>query len=140
MLHDDLVLVHQGELPVEDPGPTYAYTIGLTDAGVAELLIVGLDLRMMEELLHNAVPIHMREELQPGGETDGIANVHFRVEAVHDLKPMQQVLNFYGDPHNKAGIVRGLQLLWPDPDGRFPGEPGYDQRFSQSLDKPNPVD
>ncbi|QIK66540.1 DUF4262 domain-containing protein [Nocardioides sp. HDW12B] len=32
---------------------------------------------------------------------------------------MNMALRFFGDE------VTALQVLWPDPEGRFPGEPGF---------------
>lgn len=100
----------------------FAYTIGLTEAGLPELLISGpLDLELMATLLNHAARLHLKNELLPGADVEEIANVVFKVRACGPKAPIQQALNYYRDVNGKKGRVRVLQLVWPDESGAYPG-------------------
>lgn len=112
----------QGVFPTKEGDPSFAYTIGLTEAGLPELLISGaLDIKLMQDLLNDAARIHLNNELLPGAELSDIANVTFKVRACGPHPPIQQALNYYRDVNGKKGRVRVLQLVWPDESGAYPG-------------------
>lgn len=115
----------------DEGGPGFAYTIGLTEAGLPELLISGnLDNQVAMQLLNAAAALHVANEFQPGDEISDIANVVFRVVACKPDAPVQQALNYYHDPKGSKGTVRTLQLVWPDDNGLYPGP------FSRSDGQP----
>lgn len=111
----------QGVFPTEqDPGVAFAYTIGLTAAGLPELLIsgnIGMDVTV--HLLNDLAKMHLREEIKPGDEVAGIANVVFHVAECGPDVEVQQARNHYGDK------VRVIQIIWPDKEGRYPGDEGF---------------
>lgn len=105
----------------EDP-PEFAYTIGLTDAGLPELLISGnMEPGLLMHLLNAAAKLHLADELVAGQDVEDIANVVFKVRACGPDAPVQQARNYYGDPHGMLGKVQVLQLIWPDERGVYPG-------------------
>lgn len=118
----------QGVFPTaHDPGPEFVYTVGLTEKDRPELVIVGLPLNLAAELINSAAEAHLEKPFEPGGIATGFAEVDFRVvEAPHaEVGTANRV---YRDREIKV-----LQLLWPDNDGNYPGDPGWNP---ESLAQP----
>lgn len=113
----------QGVFPTgSDRDPEFAYTIGLTEAGLPELLIAGtMRTNVLHQLVNAAAVRHVKDELVAGQTVDDIANVVFQVRECGPDAPVQQAHNYYGDPHRLTGKVRVLQLVWPDERGVYPG-------------------
>lgn len=124
----------QGVFPTEqDQGVCFGYTIGLTEAGLPELLISGnLSPEALKSILNLAAQRHIRDEIQPGEELTGLANTSLRVLTCRPDAPVQQARNLYGKR------VRVLQLIWPDKQGRFPDEEGFGGGLNIDLD-PQPL-
>ena len=110
------------------PGPRVAYTAGLTDAGLPELIIVGLDIRLMQDVLNGAARRHLATEISAGDQLDGLASVAFRAVEADDTWSVAVARKLYGNDR-----VRLLQLVWPDKDGFYPGEPGWSLGDYQKL-------
>jgi hypothetical protein len=130
----------QGVFPVEGDGPEvvpFGYTIGLTQAGLPELMISGwLGPEATQRLLNEAARRHLSREFEPGSLVSGVAaeGVVLRVRWASARAPVQQARNFFeGPPVNR--VVRVLQLVWPDSGGRYAGEAGYsvEPRMAQEL-------
>ncbi|BCJ47588.1 hypothetical protein GCM10010168_19460 [Actinoplanes ianthinogenes] len=111
-------------IPEDAQGPGWAYTIGLWHShGTAELAMFGLDVNAMKACLNN---------LAARAGTLGADQVHHEVIERHPvhLKPIDQrwyraffgrAMGFYRRPP-----VPFLQVVWPDRDGHFVGEPDAD--------------
>ncbi len=138
--------VVQGVLPTKD-GPAhvpFAYTIGLCDAGLPELIVSA---PASPEMLHTVITAfvqhHLKDEIRPGERISysdlGIETASLEIDqrfraAVSLSAPVQQALNYAGTPDaDLTGKVRVLQLLWPDEQGRFPGEPDYQDDGEQEV-------
>jgi len=94
------------------------YTAGLTEAGVAELAVAGLPHAPAGLLLNDAARVHLNSELAPGMSVPTSNGVTLRVvDAPGVIGPVSRSL--YGQQ------VRFWQLLWPDPDGVYPDQPGW---------------
>jgi hypothetical protein len=113
-------------LPTEDPqGTPFAYTVGLTALGRPELIIAGIDPEISAELLDD---LAQRVYDQAPRFTHGqrISDLLAGYDAVIVEGPATEALHpgaafaRYGRDH-----VTLQQVVWPDPDGRFPWEPGY---------------
>lgn len=125
-----------------DPEPTWAYTVGMTDAGLPELMIIG-NMRpdTLQTILNNAVMQHLKKEIVAGQVLEGVAenpldggaDIRMQVRAASIDYHVQQALNYYGDPYNREGRVRVLQIVWPDAKGAYPGSFIYDERMVQPL-------
>jgi hypothetical protein len=112
----------------------YCYTVGLTPALGAELLVIGLPQQMAGGFL-NDLAGRLRERPIPDGEriTD-LANLPFKL-VTHEVA---------GNAHwpRVVTMAFGLgfaptrlrQLLWPDPQGRFPDDPAYAFGVPQTLE------
>ncbi len=101
------------------------YTVGLTDAGLPELLVSGLGPTQGQEILNTAAARHIRDEIVVG-MLDDVASMPLKVVPGPTGECVQQAWNYVGDPRRREpGRVRVLQLVWPDVDGRFPGDEGF---------------
>jgi hypothetical protein len=118
----------QGVFPREyDEEAPFAYTVGLTVAGLPELVISGLPADLAHQLLNAAAHASLASELRPGQMLDGIASVVF-----HVMEAPKAAVNMARHLYpNKR--VRSLQLVWPDEGGNYPGDDGW------SLDDAQPV-
>lgn len=98
----------------------FAYTVGLTDCGLPELVVTGMRDGPAATLLHSVAASALHAEptagerlVLPGGLT---------LEAVVVDRPQDHLstaLALYGDE------VRALQLVWPDARGRYPWDRGH---------------
>ena len=109
--------------------PEYVYTVGLSDLGHPELVIVGMHVDDGCSELTALVPLVL----------DGL-----RIGNLHELekpcgcairfvpvRPGAIDLNVADDVHGRP--VQAIQYVW-SAYGRYPGEPGYDQvRYRQPL-------
>jgi len=114
-------------------GGCFMYTTGLTSGDHPELVIAGLPPGIAHGMLASAVEvIRSGIALAPGRDYEGIAAgfpVRFReVDQELCLTPMSVTNRHYG--HR----VPAVQLLWPDPKGIFPGEPGCDAAMASAQD------
>ncbi len=103
--------------PVREQGTTlFAYTIGLTEAGLPELLISGdVEPDLLHDVLNKAAKQHLRDELLDGASVhlEGIPTP-LKVVCCGASAPIQQARDHYADPDNRHRRVKALQLLWPD--------------------------
>jgi len=111
-------------LPAPGEAP-YAYTAGLTAIGAPELVITGLDHVVAHVLLNDAAQrVHQHH-----------ARWHHH-QKLHDLLLGYDAVVIDGTGHELiepntayarygADQVRLQQIVWPDPDGRFPWQAGY---------------
>lgn len=113
--------------PTEDhaePGPAFAYTIGLGHrVGHAELLISGLDHSVMHRAL-NGVAQRVMDGLRlaPGDEVeDVLAGVPVAVEQVTDTA-LRETVTWAGWFHRRT--PEALAIVWPDRKGVFAWQPG----------------
>jgi hypothetical protein len=106
---------------VEDDRRPYAYTIGLHDRGMPELMATGLVPREAGELLNWAARHGARGlGLTPGQQ---FTDPGGRPIEVVDVDHPDAHLNFaiaLGGPH-----VRAQQLVWADSRGRWPWDAGW---------------
>ncbi|MEV0003502.1 DUF4262 domain-containing protein [Micromonospora sp. NPDC050980] len=115
-----VTLVH----PDADDSTPFAYTVGLTAHGYPELLIAGLDLTIAQQLLNDlATRVYDRAERFTDGQrvSDLIAGYDAVIidgTATNELYPGAAIARY-------DQRVRVQQIMWPDPQGLFPGDAGY---------------
>ncbi|WP_319462519.1 DUF4262 domain-containing protein [Micromonospora sp. RTP1Z1] len=108
-----------------DRAPAFAYTVGLTAHHYPELLIAGLDPATSQALLNDLA-----------GRVYGNAERFHHGQRIGDLIAGYDAVVVAGAPtdqlHPGAAFgrygrdrVRLQQIVWPDPDGRFPWDSGY---------------
>lgn len=114
-------------IPPDERTAGWAHTVGLLERfDHPELLVFGGDLERIGPLL-NAVAARVREgaRLEAGSLLEGI--VQGLPLAVRAVAP-RWVEPFLGNAawHAERPDLPALQILWPDPAGRFPWDPGFD--------------
>jgi len=136
-LDDKIERFGQASLMVgDDPEnsiPSYAYTIGLTERGLPEVLVFGLGdtagvfLNDVAERLKSGRAVPRNERI--GDVFRGFDAV------VHDVSPKvaAQFLKFAASRYGER--LRCIQLIWPDAQNRMPWEPDHDRekRAAQLL-------
>jgi len=117
---------HVVAVPDDEVGPGYVFSVGLHHTfGHPEVVVFGLGTEMLYELI-NKVGAAVRDgfRFEPGHRHDGLLEGHPCI-----FQPVAPALCteylgtadwFYGAPYP------ALQLVWPDEQGRFPWEVGFD--------------
>jgi hypothetical protein len=116
-------LIPAGEAPNE---PAFAYTVGLHKSyGHPELIIFGLDHQVMHEVLNNlGERIKAGKALTARGQVaDVLVGQDVRLREVLTEESFRAYVG-YARWFNGGSTFRLLQVLWPDKDGRFPGDAG----------------
>ncbi len=116
----------------EDPGPSFAYTVGLSGKGLPELAIYGLQAQIAHSVL-NEVARRMVESgsaLQSGERIEGVLadDVPLVAVAMTDATDLNLVRELYG------AVAAAVQVVWPDGAGVLPWEDG-----SRLTDAEQPV-
>ena len=116
--------------------PDFAYTIGLSTRGLPELVVIGLPSETATHALNQIAQRLAKDSIPDHQDITEIANMPLRLRTV--------------DPDAAwvhMGVARSLlqtrptairQVLWPDPSGRFPGDPAYQFPVTQTLDELTP--
>jgi Domain of unknown function (DUF4262) len=116
-----------------DQSLAFTYTVGLADAGLPELIIIGLPFPVSAGYLNHFAKLSLSSELALGSQYDVQTPsrvVRWLVGAVSPSNASQYL--GIAEAIHGAPVV-GLQLIWPDADGRLPGDPGYVVSPSQPL-------
>jgi hypothetical protein len=119
--------------------PQYAYTVGFEDSlAHPEVIVLGLSHEAAGGLL-NAVGARIREKGELAVETrytDLLENgleLAFVETAEAPARELMRIANWYYEAISPraGGRYRALQLVWPDPNGVFSWEPGFDARYTE---------
>mgnify|MGYP001403946311 CR=1 FL=1 len=116
----------------------YAYTVGLEPTLGCELLIVGLTPDIARVLL-NGIAARLKEGPVADGEP---------IEKIA-MVPLKITTHAVADPakgRDRAALVAVAgrlgysprhirQVIWPDTQNRFPGDPGYNHAIEQDVDQ-----
>lgn len=127
-------------VPEDAEGPGFAYSIGMTPTfGHPEFVVIGLKLEFMHTMI-NTLGTMVR-----GGRRFGTDD---RVDEVLRGYPVRLGMVdriYYADYFGYGQTYQGgpgfevLQCVWPDMEGRFPGDPGTPPSFlaaQPTLDRP----
>lgn len=109
-----------------------AYTVGLTAHDHPELMMTGLSPDLMHYVLNkigrivldDKTPIVERIPLIGIIEDHPVVPRALRPEAVSESLKVARAL--YGETH----AVRALRIVWPDAEGHFPWDAGFDTRMA----------
>jgi uncharacterized protein DUF4262 len=107
---------------VEDDRTPYAYTIGLHEFGLPELLVTGVSPQRAARVLNTTARIALRDDdaPMPGDRIQLPAGPLIEVVSVdHPGAHMNMAVAIYGPD------VRALQLVWADGHGRWPWAAGF---------------
>lgn len=107
-----------------EPGPPFAYTIGLGHRfGHPELLMSGLDHRVMHRALNDVAALIMKgRRLAPGDALEGVlAGVPVAIDRVSD-EGLRETVTWSAWFHRQEAAA--LAIVWPDKNGVFGWQPG----------------
>jgi hypothetical protein len=101
--------------------PPYAYTLGLTDCGLPELVITGMALSRAARLLNRVAEHTIHAEPPAAGEQIPLVGGPLVeiVELPHPDAHLDTAVALFGR------TLRALQLVWADDRGRWPWERGF---------------
>ena len=120
---------NMGIFPTEDsPGPAFTYTVGLAAYGGFEYLMAGLSNDGMGNMMH-MVYSKLKENWRPleEMEVDWLANLPMRfylMGAEHKCNVARRFWNSRAE-----GGFSVYQIVWPDSNGVFPDENGFETKF-----------
>lgn len=117
----------------EDVAENFCYTVGRTEADKPELWLGQLPPQLAQQILNRlALGLDVTAPREVTAE-EAEFSCGFRVVGPVDAQrfPLGMAARLYG---READAYSVLQVLWPDDEGRFPGEDGYDaERFPQTV-------
>lgn len=112
-----------------ESSPPFAYTAGLTAVDRPELVIAGLGFENMQAILNSVAFLGPVED---GAVLDGVlgGGLPLRIRAGKPTEALypRTAYQLYED---RVQLLH--QVLWPDNDGLFPGEPGFSLADLQPL-------
>ncbi|MBD8088759.1 DUF4262 domain-containing protein [Pseudomonas fluorescens] len=116
----------------EHPGPSFAYTIGMTDIGQPELLMFGLP-HNLAGMVFNQIHAQIKAGSMTGEEDsiDELLSVPLLVHSADDTQAAQYTVQChqYYLGTDKKPVFK--QLLWPDTNGVYPHQVGYEEKFKE---------
>lgn len=129
-----LIDAHGWAFQVVDSDPTLCYTVGLQKRGVPEIVLMGLPPEVAQQVLAVVVPqlmskeLVLKENLRYNEVFDGF-QAKFSKLKLTQVSEYLPVANILADCY-----VEAWQLLWPDEEGRFPGDAGVSSAYAESQD------
>jgi len=125
-IRDHRVAIIATETEIEGASVSMAYTIGLSDVGRPEIITFGLPFKSAHPLLNDAAALLLAEALPSDTRIDALASMPLVFKPV----TAGAGANFLIQANARARReLPSLQMVWPDPAGRFPWEPGFEERF-----------
>jgi len=127
-----------GVMPTTDQpyGMPFIYSIGFYNySNHPEMIIVGLDPNVGHTMLHTLFErVRSGERFEDGQRVSEVLDgydVEFRA-----MPPAGRPLNA-ARSYFELEELPALQVMWPDAEGLFPGEPGFSEQFlgRQDLDE-----
>lgn len=110
-----------------DGNVNMAYTVGLADAGLPELIVFGLPPEAATPMLNASAERLRQGTLALDAPVEEIGNLPMVFKAVEPSVAQEHIIQ----ANNRAGReLPAIQMIWPDPKGRFPWDPAFDTRFS----------
>lgn len=121
----------------DEPGPAFCYTVGLERAyDHPELYIIGVSVQVSHALLNDlASRIRDGKQYAPGDVLDDLIQDHTVTLIEADPTGILNVAEAYQPDR----AVRALQVVWPDPEGRFPWDDGFSMHEYEPLAGPAPT-
>jgi hypothetical protein len=114
--------------------PGVTHTMGLSDRGHPELLLVGFTPVEASSLLLEAMQRGVLEALSDGAEELQLDGVRVRLER-RSMNEVGRLVNLARILARRRGrTVQCVQLLYPDAEDRFPGSPGCDPACTRLQD------
>lgn len=128
--------VIQGVFPtINDPGPGFGYTVGLSAVGLPEIILVGLPISVMHSLLNEAAGLAKETPLTMSDPDRNALHPYDQIISHYPVYFIPAHTEHVGVAQQLYDNVTAIQLVWPDNQGRFP----WDTTFDQSLVEVQPL-
>lgn len=114
----------------DDLKPPFAYTVGISRGGGAELIVIGLPSETSQHLLNGVAARLAEADIPDHQDIVGVVNMPVRLRTI-DADEAWAHMATARALDTRPATVR--QVLWPDPKGRFPGDPAYRYAVAQAL-------
>lgn len=113
------------------PAPPYAYSVGMCNKGIPELLITGLTPQVacftLNEICKGLVSGKFRGF--DDEQVSGLTPVTFKLRELH-LKDVEKFLPICVQYSQHTGKpMQFMQVIFPDTKGSYPGDPACDPKF-----------
>ena len=120
------------QIEEDNDGPAFSFSVGLFHSfGSSEILVMGLKRDVAHRIINNAA-LHISrgknfKEFERTGELAEGYDCTFVPIAIENYEEyLGYAIWFY---RSLKQPFPALQLIWPDKQGRFPWDSGYDKRF-----------
>lgn len=105
-----------------------AYTVGLTDKGLSEIVVFGLPEQSAHIVLNDSAQLAMENKLFLDVPNRLLANFPLIFKRV----PPEAGVGYVNIANARAEHpVKLIQLVWPDEKGLFPWEDGFNEKFKE---------
>lgn len=113
-----------------DEGTTFAYSVGRSLFDKPEFFITGLGSSTMQYIINRVADLESeRGPFNDGDDIDEVLEgLPVRIRTVNSLEAADM-----GGVTSRFPSAQALQILWPDPAGKFPGDMDFDPVFGQDL-------
>jgi hypothetical protein len=122
----------QGVFAVREGEHTFCYTLGLQHHDLPELIMFGLPFKVMQQCLQTAYNLLVVEgrPVAVGVPVEDIATLPVVLIPVTD----DMVREYFGIARRffRRDTFPALQVVWPDRNGAFPWQPGFEKKFLAS--------
>lgn len=105
-------------------GTTFHYTEGRALFEAPDLLIVGMPPQVGHAILNEAVRLQSAGEIALADGVEIPPDVLLAKYPCRVIRCDPEASEMYGAMNFSDKEIEAYQLVWPDPEGRFPGEPG----------------
>lgn len=113
-----------------DSEPPFAYSMGLYENFQhPEIILFGLDVEVMHRLINGAAKRIQRGQSYAEGHRHYDLFDGYPCEFRKVNTSRTEGLFNYATWYYKGAAFPALQLIWPDPEGLFPWEDGFDENF-----------
>ncbi len=115
-----------------DSLPAFAYSLGLYERFKhPEIVLFGLDFEIMHRLINDAGKrIRQGQTYEDRHRYNDLLDGHECEFRRVDPRRYDGLLN-YAVWYYRSQPFPALQLVWPDSQGHFPGESGFDEKFTK---------
>lgn len=120
---------------IDDPSPLppFTYSIGFRELGHPEVIVVGLSPFVAHAIIGTVYDrVKDGERFKDGDIVDGILDNSYKVRfdaLPPDGRPLNAARTYY-----QIDELPALQVVWPDKNGLFPGQEGFDERYETQVD------
>lgn len=119
--------------------PPFGYTIGLTEKGMPEFVLLGAPIEHVQNMVNAVVERALKGEAFEGAFLDEILANDLRVAIVRAPKARANSEFLVQAEHYYGREVEVLQIVLPDRKGLFPWDDGYDERFRAAQEAIGPL-